>query len=246
MARRYDTRTTIFSPQGRLYQVEYAIKAIQNAGTAVGILTKEGIVLAAAKMVTSKLLEQKGTSEKMYIIDDHLCSAVAGITADANILVDYARRNALQYKFRYGEPIPVESLIQNICDLKQSYTQFGGLRPYGVSFLLAGFDKHYGFQLYKSDPSGNFGGWKATSIGPGEQQADSLLKNEYDEDISLENGLQLALKVLSKSMDTTQIEADKLEFSTISLNDREQLEYHLLTENEIADLVASADLEPES
>mmetsp|Transcript_41945 Transcript_41945/g.164349 ORF Transcript_41945/g.164349 Transcript_41945/m.164349 type:complete len:152 (-) Transcript_41945:474-929(-) len=144
MARRYDSRTTIFSPEGRLYQVEYAMEAIGNAGAAVGVKSDEGIVLAAEKKITSKLLEVTKSSEKMYVIDEHIACAVAGITADANILINKARLSAQQYMYSYQEPIPIEYLLQLICDTKQGYTQFGGLRPFGVSFLFAGWDRHYG------------------------------------------------------------------------------------------------------
>jgi 20S proteasome subunit alpha 3 len=159
MSRRYDSRTTIFSPEGRLYQVEYAMEAISQAGAAIGILAKNGVVLAAEKRITSKLLDIRKSTEKMYKIDDHISCAVAGITADANILINYARQAAQKYFYTYQEPIPIEQLLQQICDLKQGYTQFGGLRPFGVSFLFAGWDSQFGFQLYQSDPSGNYGGW---------------------------------------------------------------------------------------
>lgn len=109
-ARRYDSRTTIFSPEGRLFQVEYAMEAISHAGTAVGILTKDGVVLAAEKKVTSQLLESTGIAEKMYKIDEHIVCAVAGITADANILVNYARTSAQQFTYQFQEPTPVEGL----------------------------------------------------------------------------------------------------------------------------------------
>jgi len=131
------------------------MEAISHAGTAVGVLAKDGVVLAAEKKVTSKLLEGKATSEKMYKVDQHIACAVSGITSDANIVVNYARLSAQRYLFQYQEPTPVEVLVQTVCDLKQGYTQFGGLRPFGISFLYAGWDKHHGFQLYKSDPSGN-------------------------------------------------------------------------------------------
>ncbi|GMN49433.1 hypothetical protein TIFTF001_018609 [Ficus carica] len=164
MSRRYDSRTTIFSPEGRLYQVEYAMEAIGNAGTAIGILSKDGVVLVGEKKVTSKLLQTSTSTEKMYKIDDHVACAVAGIMSDANILINTARVQAQRYTYAYQEPMPVEQLVQSLCDTKQGYTQFGGLRPFGVSFLFAGWDKNFGFQLYMSDPSGNYGGWKAAAI----------------------------------------------------------------------------------
>ena len=117
-----------------------------------------------ARRVQSKLLEPTKSSEKMYMIDDHVAVAVAGITADANILINQARMHAQRYRFAYQEPQPVEQLVQSLCDEKQAYTQFGGLRPFGVSMLYAGWDVTHGFQLYQSDPSGNYNGWRATCI----------------------------------------------------------------------------------
>jgi hypothetical protein len=127
MSRRYDSRTTIFSPEGRLYQVEYAMQAIDQAGAAIGILGTNGVVLAAEKKTTSKLLESEKT-DKMYQLDEHIVCAVAGIRADANILINNARVTTQRHMFKYDEPMPVEQLIQQICDLKQGYTQFGGQR----------------------------------------------------------------------------------------------------------------------
>ncbi len=95
--------------------------------------------------------------------------AVAGITADANILINHARLEGQKYQLQYQEPIPIEQLVVRLCDMKQGYTQYGGLRPFGVSFLFAGWDEHFGFQLYQSDPSGNYGGWKAAAIGANNQ-----------------------------------------------------------------------------
>merc|ERR1712100_634756 len=224
MARRYDSRTTIFSPEGRLYQVEYAMEAIGHAGAAIGILGTDGVVLAAEKKTTSKLLESDKTSEKMYMVDEHIACAVAGIRADASILINNARLSAQRHLFKYDEPIPVEQLIQSICDLKQGYTQFGGMRPFGVSFLFAGYDKDFGYQLYQSDPSGNYGGWKATAIGANSSSAQSILKQDYKEDMDLDGALQLAIKVLSKSMDSTQLTPDKLEFAPLSADGYKVLE----------------------
>merc|ERR1712093_497617 len=211
MARRYDARTTIFSPEGRLYQVEYAMEAISHAGAAVGILGKDGVVLACEKKLASKLLEPGKRSEKMYRIDDHIACAVAGITADANILLNFSRLAAQRYLFAYQEPVPVEQLVQQVCDTKQGYTQYGGLRPFGVSFLWAGWDSNRGFQLFQSDPSGNYGGWKATAIGANNQAAQSILKQDYKDDITLKDAMKLAMKVLSKSMDSTTLSSEKVE-----------------------------------
>jgi len=214
MARRYDARTTIFSPEGRLYQVEYAMKAIGHAGSAIGILATDGIILAAERKITSKLLEPI-SSEKMYKLDEHIACSVAGITADANILVNYARLSAQQYTYSYQEHVPVEYLVQQLCDLEQGYTQYGGLRPFGVSFLYAGWDRHYGFQLYQSDPSGNYGGWKASAIGANNAAAQSILRTEWKADFKIRDALKLAVKVMSKTMDSTTLSAEKLDICVL-------------------------------
>lgn len=215
MSRRYDSRTTIFSPEGRLYQVEYAQEAISNAGTALGILLKEGVVLACEKKVTLKLLDNDGLAEKLYVVDDHMVVAVAGMTADATILVNNARGKAQLYLKQYGEPIPCETLIKGVCDIKQGYTQHGGLRPFGVSFLYAGYDDRYEFQLYLLNPSGNFSGWRATSIGANNLAAQTLLKKDYSDDIGLKDACLLAVKVLLKTMDLLNLNSDKVEFATL-------------------------------
>ncbi|KAG7664120.1 PRE9 [[Candida] subhashii] len=218
MSRRYDSRTTIFSPEGRLYQVEYAQEAISMAGTAIGILSTEGVVLACEKKVTSKLLDNDGSAEKLYVINDNMICAVAGMTADASILVNNARINAQQYLKTYNEQIPCEILIKRVCDIKQGYTQHGGLRPFGVSFLYAGYDDRYQFQLFTSNPSGNYSGWKATSIGANNSAAQTLLKKDYKDELTLKEACELAIKVLSKTMDASNLNNEKLEFATLSLS----------------------------
>jgi 20S proteasome subunit alpha 3 len=241
MGSRYDRRTTTFSPEGRLYQVEYAMEAISQAGAAVGILASDGVVLAAEKRITSKLLDIRKSTEKMYKIDDHLAVAVAGITSDANILLDYARLEAQRYTYAYKEQIPIEQLLMRVCDLKQGYTQFGGLRPFGVSFLYAGWDEHYGFQLYQSDPSGNYSGWKAKAIGANNQGAQSILKTDYKEDMKLSDALVLAVKVLSKTMDTTTPTSEKMEFATVTRDADGKVVYHVFTKAELEGLLLKAE-----
>ena len=159
----------------------------------------------------------------------NVVAGVAGITADANSLVNYARQAAQRHLFSYNEDIPVEMLAQRLCDLKQGYTQYGGahilflrycmpypyhdsskgLRPFGVSLLYAGYDPHYEFQLYHSDPSGNYSGWKATCVGANNGTAQSLLKQEYKDDISVEDAIGLVLRTMSKTMDSTTLGSEK-------------------------------------
>ncbi|KAK0091601.1 hypothetical protein PV326_002969 [Microctonus aethiopoides] len=216
-ARRYDTRTTIFSPEGRLYQVEYAMEAISHAGTCLGILANDGVLLAAERRNTNKLLDEVFFSEKIYKLNEDVVCSVAGITSDANVLTNELRLIGQRYLLQYGETIPCEQLVSWLCDVKQAYTQFGGKRPFGVSILYMGWDKHYGYQLYQSDPSGNYGGWKATCIGNNSAAAISSLKQEYKEgETTLEDAQALAIKVLSKTLDMTKLTAEKVEMATLT------------------------------
>lgn len=218
MARRYDSRTTTFSPEGRLYQVEYAVEAINHAGAAIGIKTEKGVILATEKRVLSKLLETS-----------------AGVNADAEILINSARLISQRYKYKYGQPAPVELLVQQIADQKQGYTQFGGLRPYGVSFIFAGWDHNLGFQLYQSDPSGNYVGWKAIAIGANSQTAQSILKSDYSPELSLHEAKKLALTALRKIMDVTTLSRDSVELLQITENNN-SIAVKRFTGAEIAEL----------
>jgi len=237
MARRYDSKTTIFSPEGRLFQVEYAMEAIGHAGTCLGILANDGILLAAERRNTNKLLDEVFHSEKIYELNENMACSVAGITSDANVLTNELRLMGQRYHYRFRESMPCEQLVSSLCDLKQAYTQYGGKRPFGVSILYMGWDSHHGYQLYHSDPAGNYSGWKATCIGNNSSAAVSILKQEYKEgEISLDGALDLSMKVLSKTLDMTKLTADKIEIATLKRNDG-KTKIHILTADEMTALI---------
>jgi len=193
------------------------MEAIGHAGTCLGILATDGVLLAAEKRNTNKLLDEVASSEKIYKLDNDMACSVAGITSDANVLTNELRIIAQRYILQYQEAIPCEQLVSTLCDVKQAYTQFGGKRPFGVSLLYMGWDRHYGYQLYQSDPSGNYGGWKATCIGNNSAAAISMLKQEYKVDsMDLQACLQLAIKVLSKTLDTNKLTPEKVEIATLT------------------------------
>ena len=185
MASRYDRRTTTFSPDGRLFQVEYAMEAIRQASACIGITYDKGILLVGEKNIKSKLWIPE-RSEKFAIIADHIVVAIAGITADANILVDDSQLNAARYQYKYQQPMPLEMCVHDTCNYTQYFTQFGGLRPFGVSMLWAGYNKKDGFQLFHSDPSGNYAEWQATSIGNNAKSAQSILKEDFKQGLTLD------------------------------------------------------------
>ena len=172
----------------------------------------------------------------------NMICAVAGMTADANILINYARQAAQRYLLTYNEEIPCEQLVRRLCDLKQGYTQHGGLRPFGVSFIYAGFDHQRQFQLYQSNPSGNYGGWKATSVGANNASAQSLLKQDYKEECDLKEACGLAVKVLSKTMDSTKLSSEKIEFATVGKTKTGKVYHHLWGAEEIEALLKEHDL----
>ena len=206
----------------------------------------------------------KQTSEKTYKLCGHATCSVAGLTADANILIDQARLRAGRYAYQYQEPIPMENLVEHVCNYKQAYTQYGGLRPFGVAFLFAGYDKTHGFQLYQSDPSGNYSGWKATVIGANNQAGKSLLKTDYGstkkndddddemktddapEEIELPDvaeACRLAVKVLNKTMDGAVASAEKLELFTMTLDEDGDCVHKILNEEEAKAVIAEVEAE---
>ncbi len=191
----YDRAITIFSPDGRLFQVEYALEAVKRGTTAVGVRCPEGVVLAVEKRV----VPLQESVEKIYIIDDHIGTAIAGLTSDARILVAEARLQAQINKLNYDTPISVEILTKRIGDLKQLYTQHAGVRPFGVSLLIAGVDD-YGSHLFVTDPSGTYWGYKATAIGAGASSAMEILEKEYRDDLDINSAILLALKSLKNAM----------------------------------------------
>lgn len=212
MSRRYDSMTTIFTPEGRLLQVEYAINNINNAGLCLGITTKGGVILACEKETSMKLLEKSKTSDKIYKIDSNIAAAVGGLASDANLLIDWAREYSQSFYTKYRNYTPVENLVRYIADEKQVKTIKGSNRPYGAGFLFCGWDKNFGYQLYNTEPSGVYNCWKAHAIGQGSQNAQSLFKQHFEENMSLDDGIQLAVKVLRKSLDKNVITAENSKY----------------------------------
>jgi len=219
----------------------YANEAIGHAGTCLGILAQDGIILAAEKKNTNVLLDDENFfSDKIYKLYEDMVCSVAGITSDANVLTNELRLLAQRYILHYGESMPCEQLVAYLCDIKQAYTQYGGKRPFGVSILYMGWDKHYGFQLYQSDPSGNYGGWKATCIGNNSNAAISMLKQDYKEGLTLKEAKAMAIKILSKTLDTTKLSPEKLEIATLTRVDN-KTKMTTLKQEELKELIEDHD-----
>ncbi len=192
----YDRAITVFSPDGRLFQVEYALETVKRGSTVLGIACDQGIVLAAEERPSSKLQDTSFTW-KIFEIDEHVGAAISGLSSDARILVDRARIDAQSNRLTYDEPIGVETLSKRIGDIMQLYTQNGGVRPFGVAIIFGGVDK-LGPQILQVDPSGAYWKYKAVAIGVGSDTVREILEAEYKTDFLLEDAVTLAVKCLAK------------------------------------------------
>ena len=198
----YDYNNTVFSPDGRLYQVEYARELVNRGGTIVGIRCAEGVVLGSEE--NAEVLEEVGRSWKIFQVDEHIGAAIIGLGSDARVLIDQARIDAQSNKLTYDEPIDVEAATQKICDTQQTYTQHGGGRPFGVAMILGGVDKT-GPRVFGTHPSGNYMRYKATAVGAGTETVLPILKEMYREDLTLEEGVKLAVKCLVKALQAREL-----------------------------------------
>jgi proteasome alpha subunit len=193
----YDRAITVFSPDGRLFQVEYAVETVNRGGTILGIACSDGVVLGAEEKMETNL-QDPGFGWKIFEVDDHLGAAVVGLGSDARVLVDQSRIYSQSNRLTYDEPIDVEIITKRIGDLKQLYTQHGGVRPFGVSVIFGGVD-NTGNRLFVTDPSGSYRGYKAVAMGLGRETVEAILKEEYADNITLDDGIKLAVRCLVKS-----------------------------------------------
>ncbi len=192
----YDRTIAVFSPDGRLFQVEYAKEAVKRGTTSLGLVFKDGVIFATVKTVINLMVPT--SAEKIFQIDDHIGAVGAGLLADARVLVNQSRVRAQVHKITYDEQIDVWNVAHSIGDKMQISTLYAGLRPYGVSFLLGGTDKS-GVHLIESDPSGMLYEWQAYSIGRGALIANKMLKQRWVKDMSEKEAIDLAVDVISKT-----------------------------------------------
>jgi len=232
----YDRGITIFSPDGRLYQVEYAREAVKRGTASIGVRTAGGVVLAVDKRIRSPLMERSSV-EKIHKADDHIGIASAGHVADARQLIDFARRRAQVNQLRYGEPIGVETLTKDVTDHIQQYTQVGGARPFGVALIIGGIDNGEP-RLFETDPSGTPYEWKALAVGADRDDIQNYLEDHYEEGADLESGISLALQALA-SVNDGELSPQGLGMATV---DAESESYIDLTDDEVEEYLAENDL----
>jgi len=216
----YDRAITMFSPDGRLLQVEYAKKTVSLGNTAIGMMCKDGVLMVTDKRIADKLVVPEAV-EKIWQVDDHVMSTAAGILSDARILVERAQEKAASYRITYDSPIDVLTIVKDICNLAQYCTQSGGLRPFGVSLLIAGIDAD-GKKLFQTDPTGLYNQYKATVIGEGEEEIMPILLKEYKDEMTVEQGLKLAVTSLKKFLGD-QFEIERVDAAVI-MNDNVAME----------------------
>ena len=235
----YDRGITIFSPDGRLYQVEYAREAVKRGTASVGIRAEDGVVLAADKRARSPLMEP-ASIEKLHKADDHVGVASAGHVADARQLIDFARQQAQVNHLRYGEAIGIETLTKTITDHIQQYTQIGGARPFGVALIVGGIENGKP-HLFETDPSGTPYEWQALSIGSDRSDLRDYLEAEYEEGISTDEAVGLALDTLAQSNDG-ELTPEGVGVATITVDDERYAEH---SDEALETILAERDLLPE-
>ena len=219
----YDRAITMFSPDGRLLQVEYAKKTVRQGSTAIGLACSDGVLFVTDKRIVDGLVVPESV-EKIWQIDSHIGATASGILSDARVLIERAQLKAQQHTVTYDSPVDVITIVKDICNLKQICTQSGGLRPFGVSVLVGGIDRDKP-TLYETDPTGIFFEYRASVIGEGEVEIEEILHKEYKPEITIENGLKLCLKALQKVLgdnfsmeriDSAYIKTDEKKFKKFS------------------------------
>ena len=204
----YDRSATMFSPDGHLLQVEYAEKTVRLGSASIGLACSNGVVIITDKRVSDILLIQNSIN-KIYEVDDHIISTAAGILSDARVLIERAQLISQQHRVTYDSPIEVESVMKEIANTMQSFTQYPGTRPFGVSVMIAGVNS--GNHLFVSDVTGNYFAYKAIAIGENDEKIKEALRKNYKDGLGIEDGIKLGLKifkeVLGKNFDVLRFDA---------------------------------------
>ncbi len=210
----YDRVATMFSPDGRLYQVEYASKIVEQGTTGTALVYNNGVLFGADKKVTSRLILPESI-EKLFKADEHIAAISSGLVGDARRLVQIARRECQENRMYYEEKIQVETLVKQLCAVKQLFTQYAGMRPFGVSFIIGGVDES-GKRLFETEPSGALAEYNAIAIGKGKKEAMKLFEREYKENLPLDEGIALLLKALGRGLgEKEKLDVNRLDFALI-------------------------------
>jgi proteasome alpha subunit len=196
---KYDRALTVFSPEGRLFQVEYALEAVRRGTLAVAVKSEENVCLAAQIKIPSILMDADSI-DKIFQVDEHIGVAISGLHADSRALINYARVQAQSFRLTYDEPVRLNMLVKSIADMKQMYTQYGGIRPFGCALFFIGIDAS-GTQIFTTSPSGIYRSFKAYALGSGEATARDFLKEHYKPNMTFDEIISLSLNALKESID---------------------------------------------
>ncbi len=229
----YDQVITVFSPEGRLLQVEYAYEAVSRSGTIIGMICSEGVVLGAEEMAGTLIDSSSG--RKIFKIDEHIGAAVAGLDSDANVLIDEARLYAQSQQLLLDEPVDIETLVRHICNVKQTFTQYASVRPFGVSIIFGGVDKT-GNKIFVTDPSGSYRAYRAIAIGIGRENIEEYLGIEYEEQFGIDSALRLATRCLLSDIEGRS-ENQEIKLATIDLK---QKRFRMQTKKEVLEFVSKS------
>lgn len=212
----YDRTSAMFSPDGRLLQVEYAKKSVRQGPNAIGVVCKDGVVLVADRRFVEKLIVPESI-EKVHQVDDHIAAAISGIVSDGRVLIERAQVLVQQHKVVYDSPMDTHSLVKEICNIKQMYTQAGGARPFGVSILFAGVDEEP--HLFVTDPTGIYFEYKATAVGENETEIKDLLSKEYKENLTIDDAIGLAVRILKRVLGK-EFDVNRLDGACVKSSDK--------------------------
>uniref|UniRef100_A0A8C7DBW8 Proteasome subunit alpha type n=2 Tax=Oncorhynchus kisutch TaxID=8019 RepID=A0A8C7DBW8_ONCKI len=239
MAMSYDRAITVFSPDGHLFQVEYAQEAVKKGSTAVGVRGKNVVVLGVEKKTVAKLQDDR-TVRKICALDDNVFMAFAGLTADARIVVNRARVECQSHRLTVEDPVTVEYITRFISSIKQRYTQSSGRRPFGISSLIVGFDFDGTPHLYQTDPSGTYHAWKANAIGRSAKTVREFLEKNYKEEHmeSDTDTIKLAIRAL---LEVVQSGGKNIELAIMKRDESMKI----LVQEEIEEYVTAIEKEKE-
>jgi len=211
----YDRTATMFSPEGHLLQVEYAQKTVRLGSSSIGMVCSDGIFILADKGIKDTLIVPS-SAQKIYEIDSHIISSVAGITSDARVLIDKSRVLAQQNRITYDSAIEPELIIKEIANIKQQFTQYGGARPFGVSLMVGGVQNGEG-KLYTSDITGNYFEYYSNAIGENDSKIKEILREKYKKTLTTKQGIKIALEIMKKVQDE-KFDIEKFELVSIDYN----------------------------
>jgi len=229
----YSFSLTTFSPSGKLVQIEYALARVAQGSTSLAVKAKNGVVLATEKKLPF-LMEEKSV-EKISLLTNNIGVVYSGMAPDSRVLVRKGRKAAQKYFRTYRDPIPVIELVKELASVMQEFTQSGGVRPFGVSLLIAGFDDQ-GPQLFQVDPSGSYWAWKATAIGKNMTNAKTFLEKRYNEDIELEDAIHTAILTLKEGFEG-EMNENNIEIGIIS----EDRKFRVLTPTQVKDYIGEVE-----